>query len=123
MRGVALGLALLGAAQAATSITTTDTNLRRTPDGMILRVIPKNTLLTVACQGNWCRTSYRGRGGYVYSPLLKSLTRSVPLSGTFYASCSAMRARGVGPIRLGQPGYRVGLDSNMNTLACDRGDR
>lgn len=123
MRGMVWALALLGGAQAATSVTTTEANLRRVPNGAVLRVIPGNTLLTVACSGSWCRTSYGGRGGYVSRSLLRPLTRSAPLSGVFYATCADMRARGAAPARLGHVGYRLGLDSNQNGLACDRGDR
>src|SRR6476646_11046663 len=59
-----LGLALLGLgtgmADAATAYTNTGANLRRSPttDAPVLRVVPGGTLLTVACVGQWCRTSY-----------------------------------------------------------------
>ena len=89
----------------------------------MLGVVPSGTLLTVACTGQWCRTSYQGRGGYIYRPLLRPFTRSAPLSGEFYASCLAMRAAGKAPIRLAAPGYRAALDSNGNSVACDPGDR
>lgn len=120
-----LGSAWLGTAQAATAYTTVDSNLRRvgSAGGLVVGVVPQGTLLTVACAGQWCRTTYRGRGGYIYRPQLRSFTRSAPLSGVFYASCQAMRAAGKAPLRLGREGYRVGLDSNSNGQACDPGDR
>ncbi|WP_309573340.1 excalibur calcium-binding domain-containing protein [Deinococcus sp.] len=124
-----LGLALLGLgagmADAATAYTTTATNLRRTPaaQGRVLNVVPSGTLLTIACAGEWCRTSYRGQGGYVSRSLLKSFTRSAPVSGVFYASCAIMRAQGRAPVKIGKTGYRIGLDSNRNGVACDQGDR
>lgn len=129
-RGV-LGVTLLGAAllgttaHAATAFTAAQSNLRRLPDPVarVVGVVPAGTLLTVACSGQWCRTSYRGRGGYIYRPLLRSFTRSAPLSGAFYASCERMREAGRASIRLGSPGYRTGLDSNANGVACDPGDR
>ncbi|GHF61987.1 uncharacterized protein YraI [Deinococcus metalli] len=119
-----LGLGL-GVADAATAYTTTAVNLRRGPStaASVLRVVPGGTLLTVACVGQWCRTSYQGRGGYVSRSVLRSFTRSAPVSGVFYASCAAMRAQGKAPIKLGQPGFRSGLDSNRNAVACDEGDR
>lgn len=129
MRTGVLGLTVLGLgmglADAATAYTTTATNLRRTASlqGRVLDTVPGNTLLTVACSGQWCRTSYGGQGGYVSRSLLKSFTRSAPVSGVFYASCGALRAQGKAPIRIGQPGYRVGLDSGRNGVACDAGDR
>lgn len=124
--GVALtGLGMLGGAQAATAYTTADANLRRQPavTGAVLRVVPRDTLLIVACTGEWCRTSYRGRGGYVSRSLLRAFTNSAPVSGVFYASCGVMRSQGKAPLKIGQIGYRTGLDSNRNGVACDQGDR
>ncbi|MFD1731834.1 hypothetical protein ACFSC4_13390 [Deinococcus malanensis] len=62
LKVLALAAALTGAAQAATSVTTTTVNLRRLPamSGPVVGVVPANTLLTVACRGDWCRTSYQG---------------------------------------------------------------
>ncbi|CAM3433946.1 Excalibur calcium-binding domain-containing protein [Deinococcus saxicola] len=122
------GLGLLGLADAATATTTANATLRRlpSPQGQVLRVVPGNTLLTVACMGDWCRTTYQGRGGYIARSLLRPTTGSAALVGpgnVFYASCAALRAAGAAPIRLGKPGYRTGLDSNRNSVACDRGDR
>lgn len=119
-----MGLAL-GMADAATAYTGTAATLRRTPavQGRVLGVVPSGMLLTVACSGEWCRTSYRGQGGYVARSTLRSFTRSAPVSGVFYASCAAMRAQGRAPVNLGQPGFRSGLDSNRNAVACDPGDR
>ena len=127
MRTAALSLACLTTAQAATAVTTTQTNLRRLPttSGAVMKVVPGNTLLTVACQGSWCRTSYQGRGGYVARALTRPLVGSAPLSGRgskFYLSCAAMRAAGVAPLKLGKPGFRTALDLNGNGLACERGE-
>jgi len=120
-----LGGSWLGAAQAATAYTKVESNLRRVaaPNGLVVGVVPGGTLLTVACRGQWCRTSYQGRGGYISQSLLTPFTRSAPLTGVFYASCRAMRAAGKAPVRLGRAGYRTALDSNSNSVACDQGDR
>ena len=124
MRILALSLTCLATAQAATSVTTSAVNLHRLPSqsGRLLGVIPANTLLTVACRGDWCRTTYMGRGGYVARSLTRQLSRSAPLSGRgvrFYRSCAAARAAGAAPLRLGQPGFRTALDRNGNGVACE----
>ena len=127
MRILALSVSVLATAQAATAVTTAPAALRRqpSPSGLVLRVLPANTLLTVACQGTWCRTTYQGRGGYVARSLTRPLLASAPLSGKgvkFYRSCAAMRLAGVAPRRLGQPGFRTALDRNGNGLACEAGE-
>ncbi|GGO34713.1 excalibur calcium-binding domain-containing protein [Deinococcus humi] len=119
---------LLGLAEAATATTTSAANLRRTPSvaGQIVRTVPGGTLLTVACAGEWCRTTYQGRGGYIARSLMRPVSGSAALIGpgnVYYASCAALRAAGAAPIRVGKSGYRTGLDSNRNGTACDRGDR
>jgi hypothetical protein len=122
------GAGLLGLADAATATTTTTANLRRTPTlgGQIVGIVPGGTLLTVACAGEWCRTTYQGRGGYIARSLMRPFSGSAALVGpgnVYYASCAALRAAGAAPIRVGRTGYRTGLDSNRNGTACDRGDR
>jgi len=124
---LALFTCLLGMSEAATAITTANSNLRRLPaaDAPVLRVVPRDTLLLVACQGSWCRVTYQGRGGYIARSLLRPVTGSARLVGPgtmYYRSCAAMRAAGAAPIRLGQPGYRTGLDRNRNSVACDSGE-
>lgn len=121
MRIIALALTLFGAAQAATAVTNVNSNLRRTPNGAVMGVIPRGTLLTVACRGTWCRTSFQGRGGYISAGLIRPLTRSASVGGrgvVFYASCSQMRAAGAAPVRVGKPGYRTGLDRDHDGWAC-----
>ncbi|WP_424950924.1 excalibur calcium-binding domain-containing protein [Deinococcus sp.] len=127
MRTLALAAACLATAQAATAATTGTTDLHRQPNlsGAVLRVLPSGTLLTVACQGDWCRTTYQGRGGYVARALTRPLVASAPLSGRgtrFYRSCAAMRLAGVAPLRIGQPGFRTALDRNGNGLDCEQGE-
>ena len=127
LRLLALSVSLLATAQAATAVTTGTANLRRQPtlSGAVLKVVPRNTLLIVACRGEWCRTTYQGRGGYVARSLTRSVSRSAPLAGqgaVYYRSCSAVRAAGQAPLRLGTLGYRTTLDRNHNGLACERGE-
>lgn len=121
LKAAALALALLGAADAATAVTTTASNLRRTPGGYVVATVPGHTLLTVACRGAWCRTSYHGRGGYIAANLLRPLTRSAPVGGqgvVFYTTCAQMRSAHAAPIRIGRPGYRTALDRDQDGWAC-----
>jgi hypothetical protein len=39
--------------------------------------------------------------------------------GVSYKNCAAARAAGAAPLRAGQPGYRLGLDSNEDGVACE----
>lgn len=121
LKAAALAFSLCGAAQAATAVTTTDIYLRRNPDGQVMNVIPRNTLLTVACSAYWCRTTYQGRGGYVARGFVRPLTRSAAVGGkgvVFFSTCAQMRAAGAAPIRVGKPGYRTGLDRDGDGWAC-----
>jgi hypothetical protein len=42
-----------------------------------------------------------------------------PAAQPYYANCAAVRAAGRGPLRRGEPGYRVGLDRDDDGIACD----
>jgi hypothetical protein len=48
-------------------------------------------------------------------------TTAVPADPTdpYYSSCSAVRAAGKAPLRVGQPGYRPGLDGDGDGVACE----
>ncbi len=37
----------------------------------------------------------------------------------FYPNCAAARAAGVAPLRVGDPGYRAGLDRDRDGVACE----
>ena len=37
----------------------------------------------------------------------------------YYKSCSAARAAGAAPLRVGEPGYRAGLDRDRDGVACE----
>jgi len=37
----------------------------------------------------------------------------------YYPNCAAARAAGVAPIRIGQPGYRLALDADLDGIACE----
>jgi Excalibur calcium-binding domain len=40
-------------------------------------------------------------------------------SGTTFAGCNEVRARGLGPLRRGEPGYREHMDSDGDGVACE----
>ena len=40
-------------------------------------------------------------------------------SAVFYANCAAAKASGAAPILTGQPGYRAGLDRDLDGVACE----
>jgi cell wall-associated NlpC family hydrolase len=42
-----------------------------------------------------------------------------PTSQVYYATCADAVAAGVAPISKGSPGYRIGLDTNRNGIACE----
>lgn len=126
-------LGTLSTADAATAVTTSSANLRRAPQATaaILTVIPRNTALVVACNGDWCRTTYKGQGGYVSRSLTKAVTQSAPLAtpqtratpaapgNVFYPNCTAVRAAGAAPIRRGTPGYSSRLDRDGDGIGCE----
>ena len=37
----------------------------------------------------------------------------------YYANCSEARAAGAAPLYLGEPGYRTGLDRDLDGVACE----
>jgi endonuclease YncB( thermonuclease family) len=42
-----------------------------------------------------------------------------PSKEVYYRSCSEARAAGAAPLRMGQPGYRPGLDRDKDGIACE----
>ena len=131
---LATALALTTTALAATATTTSNVTLRAKPStsSQSLGIVPNGTTLTVACEGNWCRTTYKGRGGYVSKAYVRAMTASpalaVPVvpapapsggSDVYYANCTAARAAGAAPIYRGEPGYRSRLDRDNDGVACE----
>ncbi len=60
---------------------------------------------------------HRGGGAPAARPRAQSLSSR---SGAYYPNCAAARAAGVAPLRLGEPGYRRGLDRDGDGVACER---
>lgn len=117
-------------AQAATAALTSNANLRRSPSssGEVLAIIPRGTVLTMACTGSWCRTTYKGRSGYVAQSLVRLQSGTTSLAAptmaaqraeVYYANCAAARAAGAAPLYRGQSGYRLPLDRDHDGVACE----
>lgn len=62
-------------------------------------------------------------GGGVYSAVTANNHRTAPAYATsgsaYYRNCSAARAAGAAPIRVGAPGYRRKLDRDGDGIACE----
>lgn len=43
-----------------------------------------------------------------------------PSASVYYPNCAAARAAGAAPLRVGEPGYRSGLDGDGDGIACER---
>lgn len=43
-----------------------------------------------------------------------------PSASAYYPNCAAARAAGAAPLRVGEPGYRSGLDGDGDGIACER---
>jgi hypothetical protein len=62
------------------------------------------------------------RGTTTASTAAPARSRSAPppaSTGTYYATCSAVRAAGHAPLHRGQPGYRSALDRDGDGVACE----
>jgi hypothetical protein len=45
--------------------------------------------------------------------------RQSSAGSAYYANCAGARAVGTAPIRVGEPGYRAGLDRDRDGVACE----
>lgn len=64
----------------------------------------------------------RKNGGYHChrAPVREALPfRQSSTDSTYYPNCAAARAAGAAPIRVGDPGYRAGLDRDGDGVACE----
>lgn len=67
----------------------------------------------------------RKTGDYHCHRAPKPSTREAPLRSSsrddraYYPNCAAARAAGVAPLRVGDPGYRPGLDGDRDGVACE----
>ena len=64
----------------------------------------------------------RKNGGYHChrAPVREALpSRQSSTDSAYYPNCAAARAAGAAPIRVGDPGYRAGLDRDRDGVACE----
>ena len=64
----------------------------------------------------------RKNGGYHChrAPVSEALPfRQSSTDSAYYPNCAAARAAGAAPIRVGDPGYRAGLDRDGDGVACE----
>lgn len=84
--------------------------------------------LTITVPGRWNEdkgyyearvlTACRGCGKYKWKiPVVKE--QAPPVDRVYYADCDAARRAGAAPLLIGQPGYRDGLDSDGDGVACE----
>ena len=45
--------------------------------------------------------------------------RAPRVANVYYAGCNEVRAAGKAPLFQGQPGYRVGMDGDLDGIACE----
>ena len=65
----------------------------------------------------------RGLAALALGVALSAAVGAPALAEVQYASCAEARAAGAAPMRVGEPGYRLGLDRDRDGVACeDRGD-
>lgn len=50
---------------------------------------------------------------------VQSNATATPAGDVYYANCTEARAAGVAPLRVGEPGYRSGLDRDKDGVACE----
>ena len=56
---------------------------------------------------------------FLAPPPPAAMPAAPPPASAYYGDCDAARAAGAAPIRVGQPGYRKGLDRDGDGTACD----
>ncbi|KAB1909757.1 excalibur calcium-binding domain-containing protein [Micromonospora tulbaghiae] len=54
-------------------------------------------------------------------PASKPKPRKTTAPAVYYKNCDAVRAAGKAPLRRGEPGYRTGLDRDLDGEACEPG--
>jgi len=65
--------------------------------------------------------SVRGLAALAVGVALSAAVGAPALAEVQYASCAQARAAGAAPMRVGEPGYRLGLDRDRDGVACEDG--
>ena len=65
--------------------------------------------------------SVRGLAALAVGVALSAAVGAPALADVQYASCAEARAAGAAPMRVGEPGYRRGLDRDRDGVACENG--
>ena len=63
----------------------------------------------------------RGLAALAAGVALSAVLAAPAVADVQYASCAEARAAGAAPMRVGEPGYRLGLDRDRDGLACEDG--
>lgn len=59
------------------------------------------------------------RGASSAAPERRPEPRRAMGGNSYYPNCAAVRAAGAAPLRVGDPGYRSGLDRDRDGVACE----
>lgn len=62
---------------------------------------------------------HRGGSAPRREPRLAPRSSLIGSSAAYYPNCAAARAASAAPIRVGEPGYRAGLDRDGDGVACE----
>ena len=63
----------------------------------------------------------RGLAALALGVALSAVLAAPAVADVQYASCAEARAAGAAPMRVGEPGYRLGLDRDRDGVACEDG--
>jgi hypothetical protein len=60
-----------------------------------------------------------GPQGAAVVPTEAPVVAAAPEPSVYYSRCAEARAAGVAPLHRGEPGYREGLDCDLDGVACE----
>lgn len=68
-----------------------------------------------------CHNDRKNGGYHCHRALVREILpfRQSSTDSAYYPNCAAARAAGAAPIRVGEPGYRAGLDRDRDGIACE----
>lgn len=80
---------------------------------------PKRTLTVTLASAPRSGAVAGAASGSGATPAARSGSGTGNTTEVYYANCDAVRAAGAAPIRVGQPGYRAGLDRDGDRVGCE----